>query len=88
MNIQEVVELEYKVNLKQDYENYKKNLSYIEADAPIQVLCLPKAIENILIKNRLSRVFDLRIESLKGIKLLGNKRLDLILHAVNRFNFG
>lgn len=38
---------------------YQKTLSYMAADAPISILCLPKGVEGILFRNGLLRVYDL-----------------------------
>ena len=70
---------------KKDLDHYRKCLSYLEGDAPIQVLCMPKVIENKLMKNGFTRVYDLRFERLKEIKGLGEKRIDLIMSLARHF---
>lgn len=79
---------EIRFNLEQDLQNYRRCLSYLEGDAPIQVLCLPKAVQTILIKNDLLRIYDLSFERLKSVKGLGEKRLNLVLGRVRTFVCG
>lgn len=64
--------------LDEDVGHYRKCLRYMEADAPIQALCLPPTIENILIKQGFERVYDLLRQDLAKIKGLGPRRLDIL----------
>lgn len=83
-----VSSLQKEFNLKEDFETYKKHMSYLHGDAPIQVLCLPKVIQSILLRNDLIRVYDLTFERLESVKGLGKKRVDLIVTATRRFLSG
>ncbi len=39
-----------KEQMKADFAHYRKTLQYMGGNVPIEVMCLPKEIENILIK--------------------------------------
>ena len=54
LNNQEVNE-----RLKIDYQFYRQTLAFLGANAPIGVLCLGTAIENVLKKQGIDRVYDL-----------------------------
>lgn len=61
-----------------DAQHYRKVLGYLELDMPTTCLCLPKPIENILIGEGFTRVYDLTSNDLTKIKGLGKARLDQI----------
>jgi len=58
--------------------NYRSYIKKCEYDAPIDVLCLPKDILNILQRNGLVRVFDIIDLDLTKIKGLGSSRISHI----------
>lgn len=66
-------------------ENYKNCIEKFSLDVPIQVLCLPENIQNILIRNNLFRVIDLTTRDLTKIKGLGSKKLGIIFFRLNEF---
>jgi hypothetical protein len=75
-----------------DDEEFKKNLAhyrqvmgYLAANVPIGVLCLPKVIENALIKEGCVRVYDLLARDLKGIKGIGDERLNILTARLDEF---
>lgn len=41
------------------FEDYRKTLNYMAADAPIGVLCLPSVIEKSLVAHGCLRIYDL-----------------------------
>ena len=80
-------ELEKKIHfdMEKDFSRYRKTLQYLEADLPITALCLPKAIENALLRGGYERVYDLFGHDLAKIKGLGRKRLSLLAARLDEF---
>jgi hypothetical protein len=64
---------------------YNKTVSYMAADAPIEVLCLPKSIESILINQGFLRVYDIIDMDLTKIKGLGKTRIRDLTSCLNQF---
>ena len=52
-------------------QNYKKMMTCMVADVPIQTLCLPKTIETILLRQGFLRVYELIGTDLAKIKGIG-----------------
>ena len=77
--------IDIKKRLSQVHENYRNVMTYLAGDAPIQVLCLPKATENILLNNGFHRIYDLFDRNLVEIKGLGNKRLRDLTSRLDQF---
>lgn len=71
--------------LKEDLIHYRRLITYMEANVPLQVLCLPKAIENALVNDGCVRVYDLINRDLRKIKGLGSRRLDLLASRLDEF---
>lgn len=69
------------LNLK----SYRKTLSYMYADAPIEALCLPKTLENLLINNGLLRIYDLFDRDFTEIKGMGDIRIRQLTASLNQF---
>lgn len=67
------------------YSNYRQTISFLAADASIQVLCLPKAIENILISSNFLRIYDLFDADFTKIKGLGVKRCRHLAACLDQF---
>lgn len=74
-----------KPDIKKDLAYYRNVLSYMGANVPVQVLCLPKALEKILLKNGIIRVYDLINRNLTEIEGLGSARLDLLASRLDEF---
>lgn len=74
-----------KKELKHSFENYQKTMKYMVADAPIDILCLPKAIEQILFDNGLLRVYDLFDVDFTKIKGLGEGRIRQLTARLDQF---
>lgn len=74
-----------KEDVKQNLSHYRKTLYYMGANVPVQVLCLPKSLENLLIKNGFIRVYDLISFDLGKIEGLGSRRLDLLTSRLDEF---
>ncbi len=83
--INQDVEPPQKVDMKKNLDHYRKTLSYMGANVPIQVLCLPKTIEKSLINEGILRVYDLISRDLGKIKGLGQARLDLLASRLDEF---
>ncbi len=66
-------------------QKYKQTINYMAGDAPINILCLPKAIETILLKQGILRVYDLLNRDLAKIKGLGKVRVDRLTSSLNEF---
>ncbi len=79
------VEEPQKPDLKKDFAHYKMVLAYMGANVPIEVLCLPKPIENNLRRNGFYRVYDLINHDLTKIKGLGKARVDLLASSLDEF---
>jgi hypothetical protein len=76
-----------KINKKltEGLQNYRKMMSYMAGDVPIQSLCLPKTIETILLNNGLLRVYDLFDRDLTEIKGLGTVRCRDLTSRLDQF---
>lgn len=83
----ELKKLQAKIDrkVKESYTMYKKTLSYMYADAPIAVLCLPKPIETILTKNGYLRIYDLFGLDFTKIKGLGDRRIGDLTARLDEF---
>lgn len=71
--------------LKNNFIRYRKILKYMEADVPIQCLCLPKIIENKLIGAGCLRVYDVFDLDFSKIKGLGISRQAIISSSLDQF---
>ena len=65
--------------------HFRKTLCYMEANVPVQVLCLPKEVEKILLKEGFSRVYDLISKDLTKIKGIGKTRTELLASRLDEF---
>ena len=84
MNDEKVEEVK-KTTYEEDFAHYRKTLSYLGANVPIQVLCLPKAIEHILLRDGRLRVYDMIDFDLTKIKGLGERRSELLAARLDEF---
>lgn len=64
---------------------YRKIMSHLELDLPIQVMCLPKVIENILLDMGCLRIYDMVDLDLTKIKGLGLNRRSILSAALDKF---
>lgn len=72
-------------DFKKDLAHYRKTLCYMEANVPIQVLCLPKVVENALIADGCIRVYDLISRDLTKIKGIGRTRIGDLTSRLDEF---
>lgn len=89
-NVKENIEYEMKMQkLKEDlvksFESYNSTLKYLAADAPIETLCLPASLVDILIGNGILRIYDVFNMDLAKIKGIGPIRLRQLTTSVNQF---
>lgn len=66
-------------------EEYRKTMSYLAADAPIEILCLPSVIQNSLIEHGLLRVYDLFDCDFTEVKGLGVGRIKRLTSCLDQF---
>ena len=67
------------------YKDYHKIMLLMSTDAPIEIMCLPKALENILLRNDFLRVYDLINVDFTKIKGLGVKRSRYLATSLDQF---
>lgn len=79
------VEPPHKPDLKKDIAHFRRTLSFMGANVPIQVLCLPKALEKSLLKQNILRVYDLIDRDLTKIEGVGSAWLELLTSRLDQF---
>jgi hypothetical protein len=72
-------------NFLKQIDSYKNYIRQCELDAPIEVLCLPNEILNILKRNGFSRVANICAADLTKIKGLGQTRLAVLQSCLDKF---
>lgn len=86
MNIEQEIELKkIKEEIAKRLVNYRKTIEIMTADAPIQVLCLPSVIENILLDRGFDRVYDILDIDFTEIEGLGVARIRKLTSCLNEF---
>ena len=71
--------------LKKSFDEYRKTMRFMAADAPIEVLCLPSSIENILLDSGCLRIYDMLDADFTKIKGLGPIRIGQLTTCLNKF---
>ncbi len=66
-------------------KEYQKTMTYMVADAPIAVLCLPKTIERKLLADSCLRVYDLLDRDLTEIEGLDDVSIGDLTSRLNQF---
>jgi hypothetical protein len=79
------VEVNREEEIKQNMLRYRRTIAFAGANVPIECLCLPKPIENILLKEGIVRVYDLLSNDLGKIKGLGKARLLILTSRMDEF---
>ena len=64
-------------------ERYRKILYYMGANMPISALCLPKKLENTLLRAGFERAYDFIDSDLKAVPGLGERGLEIIAARLN-----
>jgi hypothetical protein len=67
------------------FEEYRKTLAFMAADAPIEALCLPSTIEKALLAHGCLRIYDLLDCDFTKIKGLGEIRIRQLTSCLNQF---
>ena len=85
-NFEEDMRLEaLKKALTNKFEDYKKTINYMAADAPIAILNLDKTTQTILVNQGLLRVYDLFDVNFVEIKGLGEIRIRNLTTCLDQF---
>jgi hypothetical protein len=74
-----------KEKLAEDLAHYRTTLQFMGANVPIEVLCLPTKIQNVLLKDGRLRVYDLIGRDLGEIKGLGLQGRSLLASRLDEF---
>lgn len=74
-------------NFFKQISNYKNYIRQCELDLPIESLCLPTTILNILKRHGISRVFHLSGLDFTKIKGLGSSRLTMLQSRLDKIGF-
>lgn len=72
-------------DFSKNLQNYRQLMCYMGADIPIEALCLPKVIENSLLKDGCLRVYDLISRDLTKIKGIGRDRRNILASRLDEF---
>ena len=83
--LDERVVKEINKKLLKTLNSYQAMMTYTSADIPIEVLCLPKTIQTILLRSGCLRVYDLLNRDLTEIKGLGKSRIGDLTARLNEF---
>ena len=78
-------EQEIQDELKKNIVHYRSIMNFLGANLPIEVMCLPKEIEGVLIREGFIRVYDLIGHDLAEIKGLGKARIRILESRLDEF---
>ena len=67
------------------FNDYRKTLNFMAADAPISILCLPSIIENLLLDHGCHRIYDLFDLDFTKVKGLGEVRIRHLTTCLDKF---
>ena len=71
--------------LNDKFYSYRTTMKYLAADAPIEVLCLPKLTEKALLDQGFLRIYDLFDVDLIKIKGIGVTRVRHLTSSLDQF---
>ena len=74
-----------KKDMMEGIKGYQNYIDFCVSNVPIQALCLPKNIENILLKNDLTRVYQLTTADLTKIKGFGEQKVRIVTDSLAKF---
>jgi hypothetical protein len=74
-----------KEELEKNLNHYRNVVNCLGANVPIQCLCLPKKVENALIKDGFIRIYDLLYRDFREVKGIGTENFDLISGRLDEF---
>lgn|SRR5574338_965381 len=85
-NFEKNIDMEnLKRELKEKFKQYQTTIKFMAADAPIEILCLPAAIQKVLINEGFLRIYDLFDVDLIKIKGLGVIRTKQLATSLDQF---
>ncbi len=86
VNIEQDIKMQkLKEELAKSFSEYRKTMKFLSADAPIEILCLPKTIENILIDSGCLRIYDVFDLDFTKVKGLGTVRVRELTTRLDQF---
>lgn len=71
--------------LDRDLKHYRHVLGFLGANAPIECLCLPKNINDLLRANKVTLVFDLIDCDIRDLNGIGRQKGDIIRARLDEF---
>lgn len=71
--------------VRKSFDNYRTTMLYMMADAPIEVLCLPTRLTNVLIDQGFRRIYDLLNVDLVKIKGIGPASIKQLTARLDEF---
>ncbi len=71
--------------LEKNLNHYRNVVNCLSANVPIECLCLPKKIQNALIKDGFILVYDLMYRDFRKVKGIGKIAFDLIASRIDEF---
>lgn len=74
-----------KEELLKSFSEYRNTITFMAADAPISILCLPNSLETILLNHGCLRVYDLFDLDFTKVKGLGVSRIRDLTSKLNQF---
>lgn len=80
-----VFDNEIKKKLLGALSDYQKTMVYLSCDAPIEVLCLSKSLNTLLVESGITRVHDILNFDLTKIKGLGDIRRGELATSLEKF---
>lgn len=81
------MDMKIQKELVESLQNYRKTLSCMLADAPLEVLCLSTRLQNSLIANGCLRVYDLFDRDFTKIKGVGESGIRELTTSLDKFGF-
>lgn len=67
------------------FNDYRKTIAYMSADAPLEILCLPSVIQNALLSHGCLRIYDLFDVDFTKVKGLGVIRIRDLTSRLDQF---
>ena len=71
--------------LLKSLENYRKNMAYMAADAPLSILNIPKSVQKVLNNQGIERIYDLIDLDFTKIIGISESRIAAIKQSVDEF---
>ena len=71
--------------LSKSFSEYRRTISFMAGDAPLEILCLPTAIENCLLSYGCLRIYDLFNCDFTKVKGLGASRIRDLTSRLDQF---